>query len=175
MKKQSSALLTGTLGLMMLWGQGHSQPLGQTSIEPQEPFVTNETPPQLIPQTPAYIAPTPGTRLNEFFTVQEASWAPGCLIYVHNEGGAFFIEGKGGGFSVFHPNADKAYIVLEQQPDGMACPEKHPTENIPLVLLRQPIRDNGASYTLELPDRTCEGGKGKLYWCRWIKSTSPAT
>jgi hypothetical protein len=119
----------------------------------------------------AYIAPAPGTRLNEFFTVRELEDNPDCLVYVHNEGGRFFIRGGGvNGFETFHPGTDRAVVVLEKQPGGNACPTKAPVPNVSLVKLRAPIKDNGAFYTLELPSRTCDGGKGQPYQCRWFIS-----
>ena len=101
----------------------------------------------------AYTAPTPGTRLSPDFTVREASWAPGCLTYVNNDGRIFSLTG--GLVRHVQGSAPRVNLVLEQQPGGNACPEKHPETGIPMLKLRRPMTYGLGTYTIHLPDRTC--------------------
>ena len=106
----------------------------------------------------AYTAPTPGTRLSPDFTVREASWAPGCLVYANNEGRIFSVFG--GVFRNYQGSAPRVNLVLEQQPGGNACPEKHPQTGYPLLKLRRPMTYGLGTYTFALPDRTCTLSSG---------------
>jgi hypothetical protein len=106
----------------------------------------------------AYTAPTPGTRLSPDFTVREASWAPGCLAYFTDQGRMFQLTG--GLVRHVQGSAPWVNLVLEQQPGGNACPDKHPQSGNPLLKLRRPMTYGLGTYTIHLPDRTCTLSSG---------------
>jgi hypothetical protein len=116
----------------------------------------------------AYTAPAPGTQLSPDFTVREASWAPGCLVYANNEGRLFSLFG--GIVRNYQGSAPRVNLVLEQQPGGNACPDKHPRSGDPLLKLRRPMTYGLGTYTFALPDRTCTLSAGIAH-CTGVRAS----
>jgi hypothetical protein len=108
-----------------------------------------------------YTAPAAGTQLGDGnHRVEEATFAPNCLVYASNANTMFFLSGTG--VADLQRGAQRLSLVLERTPGGSACPSVHPRTGMPLGKLREPITFVSGTYTIPLLDRTCTGPVGNF-------------